>query len=157
MTTRPSNDHPLRIVVHNRQKRLSIKKRAIEKWAVPLLLSYLKVPFHEVSIHFIGKRAMARLHLRLFGDPSTTDCISLPLDDAESDLPYKVLGEVFVAPEIALEYALLHRKKPEEETALYIIHGLLHLLGFDDCDPHARRIMRREERRCLKTYDCLLS
>ena len=60
------------------------------------------------------------------------------------------MGEVFICPEIALEYAEAHRLDPYEEATRYLVHGILHLLGYDDREGPDRRRMKKEEARCLK-------
>lgn len=99
----------------------------------------------EVTVYFIDTQAMCDLHQEFFNDPSPTDCISFPMDE-EEDLGYRVLGDVFVCPETAIRYAEDHQLDPLEETSLYIVHGLLHLMGYDDIDENDREEMRRAEK-----------
>lgn len=103
----------------------------------------------EVTIHFVDKKTICKLHGDFFGDPSPTDCISFPMDLKEEG-GSKVLGEVFVCPYTAIEYAKAHETNPYEETTLYIVHGLLHLMGYDDIATNDRKKMRKAEERCLK-------
>ena len=105
-----------------------------------------KVLCSEVAIHFVSKKKICELHEHLFDDPTPTDCISIPIDAPSSDAPFSHLGEVFVCPKVAIEYG----GDPEQETMLYIIHGLLHLLGFDDIKSADRKVMRREEKKALR-------
>lgn len=85
----------------------------------------------EVSIHFVDTPTICKMHKKYFDDPTVTDCISFPIDETDTG-EYRVLGEVFVCPKTAIEYAHLHQTSPYRETTLYIVHGLLHLLGYDD-------------------------
>jgi len=93
----------------------------------------------EVSIYCVTQAKICALHDQFFQDPTPTDCISFPLDEEH-------LGEVFVCPKAALEYA---PEDPHNEVALYIIHGLLHCLGYDDLEPVAKRAMRKKEKSCM--------
>ncbi len=125
-----------------------------------LLGSILKVSCDEVAIHLVEKEEISRLHEIYFGDPSPTDCISFPIDEplrlgrrfpsAPEPRSPILLGEIFVCPEVACEWAKKHNKNCYAETALYIIHGLLHLLGYDDVDSADRLQMQRKQQRCLK-------
>ena len=95
---------------------------------------------------------LAKLHDQFFQDPTPTDCISFPLDQQH-------LGEIFVCAKTAVEYATKRNLPPYEELSLYVIHGILHCLGFDDLEPSEKRIMRKKEKRCMaliKTQDLLL-
>lgn len=115
----------------------------------------------EISIHFVSKKEICDLHGQYFNDPSPTDCISFPLDEEEDeDNGYRILGDVFVCPEVAIEYAATHQTDPYEETSLYVVHGLLHLLGYDDIEDDDEAEMRAAEKRHfahLKACDLLLT
>src|SRR5262249_50239789 len=85
-------------------------------------------------------------HARFFDDPTPTDCISFPMDDAESE-EWRVLGEIFVCPKAAIRYTEEHGGNPFIETTLYIGHGLLHLMGYDDMNLIDEEQMRQAEKR----------
>lgn len=106
------------------------------------MLDHLKVTGDEVAIYFVTEANIAQLHDQFFNDPTPTDCISFPLDERH-------LGEVFVCPSVAIAYARKKGLDPYQETALYVIHGLLHLLGYDDLEPKERRTMRKKEKTCM--------
>jgi probable rRNA maturation factor len=103
-----------------------------------------KMSFDEVTIHFVGTDEICALHQQYFNDPSPTDCISFPLDDSDTE-GYRVLGDVFVCPQTAIDYAKAHTIDSYQELTLYIVHGLLHLMGYDDIDEADRSNMRSAE------------
>lgn len=105
---------------------------------------------NEVAVHFVSEARICQLHAEFFDDPSPTDCISFPMDDSSEELGYRMLGEVFVCPKVALEYAKTHNQDPYEETALYITHGILHLLGYDDQDEVEEPLMRAAEAKLMQ-------
>ncbi|MFA6917161.1 MAG: rRNA maturation RNase YbeY [Parachlamydiales bacterium] len=104
--------------------------------------------FNEVAVFFITNEKMCEMHAEFFDDPSPTDCISLPMDEEEGD-GYRHLGEIFVCPFTAKEFVSLHGGSCEEEVTLYIVHGLLHLMGYDDIDETDEAAMRTAEARHL--------
>ncbi len=104
----------------------------------------------EVSVYFVDVSTISKLHEQFFNDPSSTDCISFPLDNEEDITPYRILGEAFICPETALEYALKNKIDPFKETTLYIVHCLLHLMGYDDVADDDRNEMRRAEKRHMQ-------
>ena len=132
------------IVVVNRQKDLPIESSSVKK-IVSFLCKEKRVS-KQVVVHLVSKKKICQLHAQFFNDPTPTDCISFPLDDD------KFLGEIFVCPRVAKEYDPSH---PHRETALYIIHSFLHLLGYDDTDPKNRHRMHREQNRLLKKSPCI--
>ena len=97
----------------------------------------------------MGKRKISLLHKEFFDDPSPTDCITFPVDS-------EYLGDIFVCPRVAEEYC---PKEPYVETSLYIIHAILHLLGYDDIEDSTRKVMHKEQNRLLKLaikHQCIL-
>ena len=113
-------------------------------------LQFENIPCDEVIINFVSTKKISQLHEEFFQDPTTTDCISFPLDDEPDETGHYVLGEIFVCPQTAIDYSLKHKTNPYDECLLYMIHGLLHLIGFDDLDPSDRRKMRRKEQIHMK-------
>lgn len=97
----------------------------------------------EIAIYFVSTPIICKLHQDFFQDPTPTDCISFPY---EEDC---FLGEIFVCPETASEYVKKKGKDVYEEVMLYMVHGILHLLGYDDLEEKNRRKMKKEERRVM--------
>lgn len=91
----------MKIHLVNKQKTLPID-RSLWKKAVEAVATLQKEDFEEVTLHFVDKKTISRIHGDYFDDPTPTDCISFPLDEAGE--PYRVLGEVFICPEVAKEY-----------------------------------------------------
>ena len=108
-----------------------------------------------LSVALVDDKAITRLHDQYLGKATPTDVISFPLFDEDdgSTTPEPVLGEVVVSAETALREARNRGLEPERELALYAIHGTLHLVGFDDLEPNAKRRMRRAEKKYLALYD----
>lgn len=134
--------------ITNSQDTVSIDPKQIEA-IVTCILDEREVACDEVSIHCVSSEDISKLHEEYFNDPSPTDCITFPIDDIEEDTFYKVLGDVFICPEVALSYSQTHVLDFEEELTLYIVHGLLHLLGFDDIEEEDKTQMRAEEISCM--------
>jgi probable rRNA maturation factor len=135
--------HKKTVSVHidNHQKAFPIEKRFFST-LIKEVLSFLNVNCKEISIYFTTEEEISKLHDEFFQDPTPTDCISFPLDDEH-------LGEVFVCPSVALDYAKKHDILPIQEVVLYVIHGILHLIGYDDMDPKSKKIMRAQEKKCM--------
>ena len=103
----------------------------------------------EVSLLFIDEPAIAALNERFLGKPGPTDVLSFPIEDdplvvgrspdmggsgpgtEPGDQPGLLLGDVVVCPEVAATNAPAHGRTLEDELALLVVHGLLHLLGMD--------------------------
>ncbi len=108
-----------------------------------------------LSVVFVSDPEMARLHGEFLGDDRPTDVLSflLPGDDPAAPMPADAaFGEVIVSTETALREASRRNLPVAREVALYAIHGTLHLLGLDDLDSAARRVMKRRERHYVELY-----
>jgi probable rRNA maturation factor len=92
----------------------------------------------EVVVALVDDATIAELHARFLGEEGPTDVLSFPQ------------GEIVVSAETALREAEARGIPPLHELMLYVVHGALHLKGFDDCRSDERRRMRREERRVLE-------
>lgn len=98
-------------------------------------------PELAASIVFVTDRALARMHARHLGDASFTDVITFDLSD-EVGGP---LLELYASAERARSVARRRSVASRRELLLYVVHGVLHLCGFDDHSRADRARMRRAE------------
>jgi probable rRNA maturation factor len=104
-------------------------------------------PIRSISVALVGDRDMASLHRQYLGDPETTDVLTFDLrDDRQGP---ELEGEIAVCVDAARRQARRWRVSVSAELLRYVIHGVLHLLGYDDDLPARRRRMRRQETRVL--------
>lgn len=99
-----------------------------------------------VSIAVVTDENMQQINRRFLRREGTTDCISFDLSD-ETDEP---IWEIVVNGEKALHEAKARGHAPAGELALYITHGLLHYLGFDDANSAQAERMHAEEDAILR-------
>lgn len=103
------------------------------------------VPPGELSLAFFDDRRLARLHGDFLADPSTTDVITFEgLPEARS------AGEICVSADTAARFAKENQLDFSRELTLYVVHGWLHLAGYDDLEPKKKRRMRAAEKRAMK-------
>ena len=85
---------------------------------------------------------------------SELDPSSLPIPkDAPRGTGLRIDGEIIVSAEMAKQRAAKYRWRPINELTLYIVHGLLHLCGYDDLSDKEKSVMRRREQDVLKTWN----
>ena len=126
----------MKIQVINNQKALPIPDEWLRKASENLLQivrSEGKEPFKELDVVIVDDSYMTSLNREFLKRDGTTDVIAFPLDD---------VGEVYVSAEVASERS---PENPLEELALYMVHGLLRLLGYDHQRPEEEKIMREKE------------
>lgn len=98
-----------------------------------------------ISVVFVDDAHIARLHGEWLGDGTATDVISFDLGAGEPG----PAGELYVSAERARAVAAERGLDPRRELALYVVHGTLHLCGFDDHEPPERARMRAAEAQVL--------
>jgi len=105
---------------------------------------------NELSVLFVDDAQITELNRRYLGRNRPTDVLAFPMGVGENaDIHPEVLGDVVVSAERAACYAEECDLKVEDELSLYLIHGILHLLGYDDTTAPAKRKMRKRERELL--------
>ena len=141
---------PCQVEVFNRQREVAFKvsKNSVVD-VVRGVLEHESATGDWVAIHFLSDKKMRFYHKEFFHDSSSTDCMGFPIDGKEQEGGIHHLGDVFVCPMTALKYSQDDETLFWSEISLYIIHGILHLLGYDDIDPKDRAMMRRRERSAL--------
>jgi probable rRNA maturation factor len=106
-----------------------------------------KVRDAMLSIAFVSARDIAALNRRHLGHRGPTDVIAFALGDAAADGP--VIGDVYISPEVARENARRHNVGVREELSRLVVHGTLHVLGYDHPGGDERvdsPMWRRQER-----------
>ena len=102
-----------------------------------------------VSIGIVADAEISELNQRFLDHEGTTDCLSFDLSDQETPQEPKVF-DLIVNGELALREAARRGHSAEAELALYVTHGLLHHLGFDDATARKARRMHRTEDEILQ-------
>ena len=101
---------------------------------------------HEISLAFVDNTTSQRLNKQFLDHDEPTDVLSFPLGEPGAD---KLAGELVIGVEVALEQAQARGHDVQAELALYVIHGLLHLCGYDDKNEENAKVMRARERHYL--------
>jgi probable rRNA maturation factor len=120
---------------------------------------------------FVDEDAIADLNGRFLGGDGPTDVLAFPIDDDHlpsgrhpdtggrgpgtatepTDVPI-VLGDVVVCPTVAARQAPDHASTVDDELALLVVHGVLHLLNYDHAEPAEEAAMQRREREILAEF-----
>ena len=116
---------------------------------VKAICNRFKLSKATVSIAIVDEAQIRKLNNQFLNSKSTTDCLSFDLSDDEVPQSPKSL-ELIVNGEMAVRQANLRGHSSEAELALYITHGLLHHLGFDDSTESQARKMHDMEDEILQ-------
>jgi probable rRNA maturation factor len=101
---------------------------------------------YEISLAFVDNPTSHRLNKQFLDHDEPTDVLSFPLSDPAAK---KLAGELVIGAEVALAQAQTMGHAVDAELSLYVIHGLLHLCGYDDKGTAAVKEMRARERHYL--------
>jgi probable rRNA maturation factor len=139
---------PMRLEITDKQRALECPRAAIRR----VLRQGLKAEGKdaELSVALVGDEEMAALHKRFLGRRRVTDVLSFPYEVTGQF----VSGEIVVNAELAIREAAQRAHSAQDELLLYVAHGLLHLLGYDDHKAAERRRMREREQAILKAVGC---
>jgi len=137
-------EHP-RVLISNRQDE-PVDEEALRALARETLRGE-DIERAELSVSFVNQEEIAGLHERFMDEPGPTDVLSFPLDgvdEAKDGEGARLLGDVVIAP---VEAARNNPGDPAAELRLLLVHGILHLLGYDHEEDGARtRMWERQER-----------
>ena len=128
-----------------------------ERWRrlAELALTAENISEGELTLFFIDEQIMADLNTEHMGETGPTDVLAFPIDGptqqtakttVNPDGPPKILGDIFICPSVARKNADTYKKPFEDEIALLVIHGVLHILGHDHAEDEEKRIMQEREK-----------
>jgi probable rRNA maturation factor len=140
------------ISVRNLQRKISVNVAELEAFAADAVKRCLRLQkdkrtdlrkLTEVFVWLISDRRIALLHRKFLGQSGPTDVITFQH------------GEIFISVETARRHARAFGNSLVHELKLYIVHGLLHLQGFDDQTPgEAHKMKKAQEKILRKALSC---
>ncbi len=114
----------------NNQKRVRLVLPRFEKFS-NRSLRQLNLNSRSVAIAFVSDAEIARLNKTYRNKNKPTDVLSFPAQSAKRPNKRKFLGDIAIAPAVARRYAKKNGRTLENEICTLILHGILHLLGYD--------------------------
>lgn len=115
------------------------------------VLAEEKVDSATISVALVSDDEIHKINRQYLGHDYPTDVISFLLNKS-SEEGVKINGELIVSTETAVREAIVHGWSPREELLLYVVHGLLHLCGYDDVTDAERPRMRSREKDLLAIW-----
>ena len=161
------------LVLRNRQRTRAVNSSLLRRVTCVLLTDLLLLERCELAIHLVAAPEMTRVNQQFLDHAGSTDVItfdySSPMSGREGDdgpssqrpdstavkgrathLAEGIHGEIFICIDDAVKQARQFRTTWQSEVVRYLIHGVLHLVGYDDLAAASRRVMKREENRLLR-------
>ena len=147
----------MEILIKNQQKIAKIHQRRIRE-IIKNIIQYLKVDEKtEISILFTDDKFIKSLNKKYRGINKSTDVLTFNLEEGDLKFPEvdknKLLGDIVVSVETAQRQANNLNHNLEKELMILLIHGLLHLIGYDHEEDRDNKIMQVKENEILDIFD----
>jgi probable rRNA maturation factor len=142
----------MNVVIASRQRVRKINRRLLKRITIALLAD-LKIEKMDLGIHLVAAPEMTRLNEKFLRHAGSTDVIAFDYLAPRRQTPdarRQLHSEIFVCVDEAVLQSRKFGTSWQSEVVRYLVHGVLHLLGFDDSSAGARRKMKREENRRLR-------
>lgn len=136
------------IRISSTQKSLRIPRKKIVS-LVEWVARKEKIRLSDVEITIVGSREIARLNRQYLQHAGATDVISFDLTDATCA---GISTLIVVCSDVAIRQAKHFGHGPQRELLLYIVHGLLHQMGYDDQEPAKAARMQARQEQLLSTF-----
>jgi len=135
----------MEIEIHQLPKSLKLNENQLSELVKKVCLE-IALKAHSIAFVFVDDEYLAEMHDQYLDDPDKTDVITFNLGDENIE------GEIYISFERALEQAKEFNVTLEEEIIRLIIHGLLHLAGYDDLNDSDRNKMKAVEKTLLGKF-----
>lgn len=106
----------------------------------------------ELSIMLVDAESMSALKEQYLGESGPTDVLAFPIDESPVHGDRFMLGDIVICPDVASGQAEQAGHSLSDELDLLLVHGFLHLIGYDHTKPADARTMRHRERQILDEF-----
>jgi probable rRNA maturation factor len=138
------------VLITSGYKNLKVSAAGFRK-LIKAICGRFKISKATVSLTIVGDAQIRKINRQFLGHSGTTDCISFDLSDNRTGKSTNVF-DIIVNGQMAVRQARRRGHSSEAELALYVTHGLLHNLGFDDLRPRDAQKMHKIEDEILQQF-----
>src|SRR5687768_2929886 len=136
--------------VRNRQGDQRLDSKFLREIVRTLLRKELGLQNYEHGIKFVSATKMAKLNWDYLQHEGSTDVITFDYREGNEGKESELVGEIYISVADAKKQAREFRTTWQEELVRYLVHGVLHLRGYDDLVATKRKVMKREENRLVE-------
>ena len=135
--------------IRNFQRSIPVDKALIKNIVRAVCAKEKPSCAYQIGVCLVSDKTIQELNGRFHGCNCPTDVLAFGLKQTRHEL----IADIFVSADTANLQAKIYKTNPQYEMYLYVIHGLLHLTGYDDRNANDRKVMRRVERQYLKQFN----
>ncbi len=136
----------MKITIKNLQKKIPVSPERIKKAVLDTLAAEGVRRPCRINVCFTGDKEIKKLNYRYLKVNGPTDVLAFDMSAGGRD---GMRAEIIVSADTAIRNAAVFKTLPIYEACLYVVHGLLHILGYNDRSPKARKRMQRKAERIL--------
>lgn len=141
--------------VRNRQRERAVNIKFLRELTRMLLEKELRLTSYELGATLVSAAKMAAINEQYLSHEGSTDVITFDYREGyerggEDGSEAELAGEIYISVADARRQAREFSTSWQEELVRYLVHGVLHLRGFDDLAPAKRKVMKREENRLVR-------
>lgn len=137
----------VKITINNLQKKIPVATKKIREAILKALQTEKIKKTGQVNLFFVSDTKIRELNLRYRKENNATDVLVFDISHA----PNHLLVDIFISADTAKRNARLFKSSLQNEIYLYVIHGILHLVGYDDRSLRQRKEMERKQQYILAT------
>ena len=141
----------MKVAVRNLQKRIPINPKRIIKTVLKILSLEGIRKSGEITICFVNDPKIKELNLKYLAKNNPTDVIAFDMPEPKSF--GEIFADIVISTDRAIDNAGAFHTTPLFELYLYVIHGVLHILGYDDKTKKDKLLMRKKEAHLLKVLN----
>jgi len=145
----------VKITVKNYQKKIPIYPARIKKVILKILRRFApqddgppNILAHQITVCFVSDKKIKELNLKYCGKANPTDVLAFDLSSPAAQ--GRIFADIIISADTAIRNAGIFQTSPSYEIYLYVVHGILHLLGYDDHAIKQKQKMRKKEREILE-------
>ena len=147
----------MRISIVNSQKSVKIDLKGIKETAAKALARVADKDA-ELSVYVVDDAEIRYLNYRYRNVDKPTDVLAFSMREGQSlKGGERILGDVVISAETAVRQARRYKKKATDEIRLYLAHGILHLVGYDDRTARERKKMERLQDEILGSTQAIIN
>lgn len=135
----------MKIVIQNLQKKIPINPKKVKESVLKVLQIEKIKKTGQINFFFVTDSKIKKLNLKYRHENYPTDVLTFDMSGKR-----EILADVVISIDTAITHARIFKTSPRFEIYLYIVHGILHLLGYDDRNPKERKIIQERQEYILR-------
>ena len=133
----------MKITLQNLQKHVPVSTGKIKKLILKVLKGEKVKESGWINICFVDNLRIKKFNAKFHKTKSATDVLAFNLSDKKEE--NIILADIMISAQTALKQAPNFKTTPDYELSLYVVHGILHILGYNDRTPRQVKLMRKKE------------